>query len=105
MSLTKLPNYLRRYRKREGLTQEEIAFLLGSKSSTKVSRYERFVRTPNLETALAYEVIFGVPVRELFAGIHQRVQAKVIRRTAILSRRAERRTNTQRITNTTRSGR
>lgn len=59
-------NHLRRYRKRGALTQEEIAFLLGAACGTKVSRHERASRPPSLQTALAYQVIFGVPVHELF---------------------------------------
>jgi len=66
----KLNNYLRTYRKRASLSQDEVAYLLGCRSGAKVSRYERFARQPTLQTALAYEAIFGVPVRELFAGIY-----------------------------------
>ena len=69
----KLENYLRTYRKRAGLSQGEVAFLLGCKSGTKVSRYEQFRRCPTLETTLALEVIFRAPVRDLFAGVHHRV--------------------------------
>jgi len=83
----KLPNYLRRYRKRARLSQEELAFLLGGGSGAKVSRYERFKRIPGLETALAYEAIFGVPVRELFAGIFQKVEGNTARRARLLARR------------------
>jgi transcriptional regulator with XRE-family HTH domain len=66
----KLENYLRTYRKRSGLSQDEMAFLLGCQNGTKVSRYERFARKPNLETLFAYEVVFGAPARELFAGVY-----------------------------------
>jgi len=83
----KLPNYLRRYRKRARLSQEELAFLLGGGSGAKVSRYERFKRIPGLETGLACEVVFGVPVRELFAGIFQKVERNTGRRARLLARR------------------
>lgn len=75
-----LPNYLRTYRKRSGFTQDEMASLLGSKSGTKVSRYERNARYPNLETVFAYEVIFQTPARELFPGIYQQVESETIER-------------------------
>lgn len=65
----RLPNYLKMHRKRAGLSQAELARLLGCRSAGKVSRYEHFKRVPTLETALACEQIFGVPVRELFAGL------------------------------------
>jgi transcriptional regulator with XRE-family HTH domain len=82
-----LHNYLRTYRKRTGLSQGEVAFLLGCHHGAKVSRYERNARQPGLETALAYEALFGVPVRELFGGIFEKVEAVTLRRARVLARR------------------
>ena len=76
----KLENYIVTHRKRSGLSQREVAFLLGCQSGTKVSRYELFRRKPTLEGALACEVVFGVSVRELFAGVYQKVERGVVRR-------------------------
>ena len=70
----RLDNYLRAHRKRSALTQDEVAFLLGSKSGTKVSRYEQFRRLPTLQTALALEILFEAPARELFAGLYRRIE-------------------------------
>lgn len=86
-----LPNYLRSHRKRTGLSQDDVAFLLGCQSGTKVSRYERFVRQPSLETVFACEVIFGVPARELFAGIFQKVERRTKQQAGRLVRRLSRR--------------
>jgi transcriptional regulator with XRE-family HTH domain len=83
----KLNNYLRTYRKRAGLSQDEMAYLLGCRSGAKVSRYERFARQPTLQTALAYEAIFAVPVRDLFAGIYQKVERPVSQRAQLLLRK------------------
>lgn len=85
-----LPNYLRAYRKRRGFSQEEVAHLLGCRHGTKISRYERFGRTPLLETALAYEVIFRVPVRELFLGIFEAAERETRKRARYLARQIER---------------
>ena len=85
MSSPQLPNYLRANRKRLALSQDEVAFLLGTKSGAKVSRYEHFVRVPGLETALAYEVIFKRPVSELFGGLYQKVEQEVAERAKILT--------------------
>jgi len=68
----KLPNYVRTYRRRAGLSQNEMAFLLGCQSGSKVSRYERFQRQPTLDTAFAYEALFGAPAREIFGGVYER---------------------------------
>src|SRR5262245_12890275 len=90
----KLENYLRTYRKRSGLSQDEVGFLLGGQNGTKVSRYERFGRKPNLETLLAYEVVFGTPARELFAGAYQKVEKKMSKRAQLLTRKLNRATPT-----------
>jgi transcriptional regulator with XRE-family HTH domain len=71
MSHRKLPNYLRASRKKAGLSQDDLAFLLGCGSGTKVSRYELFRRQPGLATVFALEAIFGKPARELFAGMYE----------------------------------
>jgi transcriptional regulator with XRE-family HTH domain len=72
-----LPNYLRSNRKRLALSQEEVAFLLGTGGGARVCRDERFVREPSLQAALAYEAIFQRPARELFAGIYDKVKGEV----------------------------
>ena len=83
----KLKNYLRTHRKRVGLSQDEVAFLLGGQSGSRVSRYERYARHPSLKTTLAYEVVFGTPARELFAGISQKVELRTFRRARLLARK------------------
>ena len=83
----RLPNYLKTFRKRTGISQDDLALLLGAKSGAKVSRYERWSRRPALETALAYEVIFRVPVKELFAGLYQKVEKRVTKRVQKLARK------------------
>ncbi len=81
---SKLPNYLKTFRKRAGLTQDELAFLLGCKSGAKVSRYEQFKRQPSLQTAFAYEAVFGTPASELFAGLFQQAQQETKKRAQAL---------------------
>lgn len=80
MPTTKLENYLRTYRRRAGLSQDEMAFLLGAKDGAKVSRYERLARRPGLETAFAYEVVFRVHASELIAGVFDEVERETLRR-------------------------
>jgi transcriptional regulator with XRE-family HTH domain len=83
----RLDNYLRRYRKRAGLSQKEVCFLLGSRDGTMASRYERFARTPTLETALAYGALLQVPVNELFGGLYERAKRETARRAKLLARK------------------
>jgi len=88
--MSSLPNYLRTNRKQISLSQEEVAFLLGVKGMDrggKVSRDENYSRIPTLQTALAYEAIYGKPVRELFAGFYEQIAHDVSRRAKLLTYR------------------
>jgi transcriptional regulator with XRE-family HTH domain len=85
-----LQNHLRANRKRLALSQDDVAFLLGTQSGAKVCRYERFVREPSLKTALAYEAIFKRPVIELFPGLYQKVEREVAARAKALADREDR---------------
>ena len=91
MQNDKLDNYLRTYRKKLGLTQRDVAFLLGSHGPTKVSRYERSGRIPDLKTIFAYEAIFQKPARELFAGIYDRAERETRRKVRQLVSRLRKR--------------
>lgn len=87
MPSQKLPNYFRAYRRRDGLNQNEVAFLLGGQTGAHVCHYERFRRTPNLRTAMAFAIIFQTPIRVLCAGEYQEVEQAVRRRARRLSAR------------------
>lgn len=81
-----LTNYLRTHRRRFALTQRELAVLLGGRSGSGVSRYERGRRIPTLSTILAYELIFDTCARTLFAGEYNRVYRRTVRRARVLER-------------------
>jgi len=82
----KLKNYLYTYRKRSGLTQKDVAYLLGHYDGTQVSRHERSRQTPTLITALAYQVIFDIPVQKLLPGLYREVEAVINQRAGLLSK-------------------
>ena len=84
-----LSNYLKMFRKRSGLSQDELAALLGCRHGSKVSRYERGGRSPNLDTLVAYELIFKTSSRELYRGVHDRVRSAVRGRAQRLSRKVD----------------
>ena len=85
-----LAHYLRSHRKRLGLSQDEVAWLMGCASGSKVSKYERFFCEPSLKAVLAYEIVFRVPAREMFAGIFEAVQMVTTRRAQALIKQLER---------------
>jgi transcriptional regulator with XRE-family HTH domain len=80
-----LPSYLRTERKKRGLTQEEVAYLLGVQSGTKVSRYERRARTPTLGNLFAIQVVYGAAPHELFPGVFEEIKKTVIKRATVLA--------------------
>jgi transcriptional regulator with XRE-family HTH domain len=72
--------YLRFLRRKSGLSQRELAQILGSLTATQVSRHERSVSPPTLIAALGYEVVFRRPVSEIFPGLYHTIEAGVIER-------------------------
>ncbi len=83
----RLPNYLRAHRKTAGLSQRELAFLLGCGDGAKICRYEHGAQQPSLESVLAYEAVFGAPARELFAGVFEKVEERIQERAQSLARK------------------
>lgn len=79
------PNYLKTHRRRLGLTQREIGKLLGYSDPGQISRHERATSVPPLEAALAYEVIFHVPIALIFVGIRDAIARDVDARLAELT--------------------
>ena len=75
-----LPNYLRSFRKRTGLSQPDIAYLLGAEDGGCVSRYENFRIKPSLRTALVFVILFRTSVRELFKGDYQKLERVIFNR-------------------------
>ena len=69
----KLIHYLRNERRETGLSQADMAALLGAPWKSRVSRYERRVALPPLQTALGYEAVTRKPVSLLFAGMYDTV--------------------------------
>ena len=73
-------NYLRKHRRRLGLTQSDIAELLDGRSYKLVSHYETSHRTPTLEAALIFELIFDMPLSGLCPDLHTKVELLVLTR-------------------------
>jgi DNA-binding XRE family transcriptional regulator len=84
MNLHLTPNYLKTHRRRWGLTQAELANLLGV-SASLISRCELGERQPSLSLALGYQVIFGPPPAELAPRLYEALEDQVMARAAELS--------------------
>ena len=71
-------SFVRADRRRWGLTQAELATLLGVASSTTVSRLERSVRAPTATILVACCILFRRPEAELFASFHESIEELVM---------------------------
>jgi transcriptional regulator with XRE-family HTH domain len=71
-------NYLRSYRLRWGLSQGELAHLLGWKGAEVVSRIEKKQRPPTLKLVIACFILFGAPAAELFPDISATIEIAVM---------------------------
>jgi len=80
-------NSLRLHRRRTGLSQGELGRLLGYDDESAVAKHERFRAMPPFLIALGYEIIFRVPVSELFPGIAETVALGIEARLEALERR------------------
>jgi len=68
----------------------------GEDKGIKVCRDENLAREPSLRMALAYEAIYGQPIRELFAGLYEEIEKEVAGRAKIVNYRKNRRPNLKR---------
>lgn len=57
---------LRELREERGLTQYQLARILGFKHNSAISRYETGRKRPNLETAQRIALALGVKVEDIF---------------------------------------
>ena len=72
--------YLRAQRRQWGLTQRELAFLLGYRYASAVWRIERDGREPTLSIAFACHILFDTPVAQLFPGLVSEIEDAILRR-------------------------
>ena len=82
--LAKIPNSLRLYRRKNGLSQKDIARLLGHKSSTAVSSYEQGTKSPHLLNLLKLEIINRVPVAYLYWDCYRTLRQEIRRKEELL---------------------
>lgn len=78
--MSNIPNYLRVYRKRTPLQQEEIAFLSDKPDTSNISRYEKGQREPTNEILLVYHHLFDTPIESLLEPESRIIKEKSIHR-------------------------
>src|SRR5262245_50130191 len=76
----RLKTYLRPLRRSSGLTQRELAYLIGRKDGSCISRVERFERVPTLVWTRACTLVFGTRAFEIFPELFAEVREGVLYR-------------------------
>jgi transcriptional regulator with XRE-family HTH domain len=61
-------------RMRSGLTQREVAEILGLRTDVPVYRHESSRSLPDLRTALGYEIVFKAPLSALFPTLYRSLE-------------------------------
>lgn len=77
-----LVNYVRVHRRKAYLSQRELGQMLGYDDEGAIARHERFRSLPPFLIALGYEIVFKIPVSELFPGLKQTMEIGIEKRIA-----------------------
>ena len=75
--LKKIPNCLPKYRRQKGLTQKEVAEILGFKTGSIISKWERGFSFPSATSLLKLSALYGRQVEALFIDLYQKIKDKM----------------------------
>lgn len=79
-----LANSIRIHRRRTCLSQRELGAVLGYANENAIARHEQRRVVPPLAIAVAYEVVFRIPISEIFVDLRDQVEQEVEARLAQL---------------------
>src|SRR5580704_2405433 len=87
-----LPIYLKPLRVQRGLSQPELAHLLGI-SASLLSKVESLKRRPTARVILPAEIVFGLAAREIFPGTYTAIERQIAQRARLLRSRLKHRSD------------
>lgn len=82
-------NNLRKYRKVRGLTQRQVAQILGLKSPSMVSRWETGTVLPDLQNLFRLAILYRTMVDALFTDQMHLLRADLFRRERLLKEKSK----------------
>jgi transcriptional regulator with XRE-family HTH domain len=83
------PNSLKRYRRAMGLTQRKVAKILGLKSTSMISRWERGVSLPSVLNLFKLAVLYRTMADALFLDLRKALEEELRKREETLKKRIE----------------
>jgi transcriptional regulator with XRE-family HTH domain len=75
-----IPNCLKRYRKARGLRQRDVAKILGIKSASMLSRWEKGACLPNTLNVFRLAAIYHVMADALFIDLRKDIEGDMRKR-------------------------
>jgi DNA-binding XRE family transcriptional regulator len=72
-----MASHVRVHRRKSGLSQTELAAILGTLGPVGISRHEQSVALPKFLVAVGYEIVFRVPIAELFPGVYETLRIDI----------------------------
>jgi len=82
-----IPNCLRRYRKARGLKQRDVAEVLGLKSASMISRWERGVCVPSPLNLFRLAVLYRTMADALFIDLLRALRTELLKKEERVLRR------------------
>jgi len=74
MQNSRFENNLWKFRKIANLKQKDLAYLLGIKNISQISRWEKGERLPSLKNCFKLSVVFGCSVEEIFSDLYEKTK-------------------------------
>jgi transcriptional regulator with XRE-family HTH domain len=87
----KLGSYLRTIRLKSGLTQKDVAALLGLETGSAISRTEKGNGIPSLAILLGYCIIFEIHPKDIVPRMYQDIEKDVYAQAHVLVAHLEKR--------------
>jgi len=75
-----IPNCLKKYRKVRGFQQKDVARVLGVKSSSMISRWEKGICLPNTKNLFKLAVLYRTMADSLFIDLIREMRSEIQRR-------------------------
>jgi transcriptional regulator with XRE-family HTH domain len=75
-----IPNCLRRHRRAKGLRQKDVAKVLGLKSASMISRWEKGVCLPNTINLFKLAVLYRTMSDALFIDLIRKLRSEIQKR-------------------------
>jgi transcriptional regulator with XRE-family HTH domain len=74
------PNFLRKYRRIRGLSQKQVAKILGYKSASRLSRWEKGSCLPSYVNVVRLSLVYRTMADALFRDLYRTLREEITRR-------------------------